>query len=62
MDLGEPDSSEALEGQNISKHFFREIVFRIRKKVQWPAETLSPEELTAFEVYRRDAGEVMITA
>ena len=62
MDLGEPDSSETLEVQNVSKHFFGEVVSRIRQKVQWPVTALSAEELAAFEVYRRDAGEVMITA
>ena len=62
MDLGEPDTSESLEVQNVSKHFFREVVSRIRQKVQWPVTALSAEELAAFEVYRRDAGEVMITA
>lgn len=62
MDLGEPDSSETMEVQNVSKQFFREIVSRIRNKVRWPVEPLNAEDLASFEVYRRDAGEVMITA
>jgi hypothetical protein len=62
MDLGEPDSSETMEVQNVSKQFFREIISRIRNKVRWPVEPLNAEDLAAFEVYRRDAGEVMITA
>jgi len=50
------------ESLAIAKHFFREITVRIRNKVRWPTDTLDPEDLASFEVYRRDAGEVMITA
>jgi hypothetical protein len=46
----------------IAKQFYKEAVNRIRAKVRWPVEQLNKEALSAFETYRRDAGEIMITA
>lgn len=48
----------------IAEAFFAQVVERVRNKVKWPMENdaLSQEEVGIFETYRRDAGEVMITA
>lgn len=55
----EPDSSSSWR---IAREFYREVVNRIRRKVTWPEIGLKKDERSAFEVYRRDAGEVMVTA
>ncbi|KAJ9116745.1 hypothetical protein QFC20_000680 [Naganishia adeliensis] len=47
---------------NIAKTFFSQAVNRLRVKMTMPTVTLKKEDQRAFEVYRRDAGEVMVTA
>jgi hypothetical protein len=49
---------------NIAKTFFSQAVNRLRVKMKMPLDTtqLRKEDHKAFEVYRRDAGEVMVTA
>lgn len=54
--------TETSPAWKIGRDFFGEAVARIRHKIRWPDENLSVEEIEAFEVYRRDAGEVMVTA
>lgn len=49
---------------NIAKTFFSQAVDRLRVKMRMPSDItqLKKEDYKAFEVYRRDAGEVMVTA
>ena len=47
---------------NIAKTFFSQAVNRLRIKMTLPTEALKKEDQKAFAVYRRDAGEVMVTA
>ncbi|KAJ9108122.1 hypothetical protein QFC19_002589 [Naganishia cerealis] len=49
---------------NIAKTFFTQAVNGLRRKMRMPSdgERLNKEDQRAFEVYRRDAGEVMVTA
>jgi hypothetical protein len=47
---------------NIAKGFFTQAVNRLRVKMMLPVEVLKKEDQKAFDVYRRDAGEVMVTA
>lgn len=48
---------------NIAKSFFSQAVNRLRGKMRIPMDSaLRKEDQRAFDVYRRDAGEVMVTA
>jgi hypothetical protein len=49
---------------NIAKTFFTQAVNGLRRKMRMPSdgEKLNKEDQKAFDVYRRDAGEVMVTA
>ncbi len=47
---------------NFARGFFREAAVRIRRKLRYPDRELTEDEREAFEIYRRDAGEVMVTA
>lgn len=49
---------------NIARTFFSQAVDRLRVKMKMPLDSsqLGKEDRKAFEVYRRDAGEVMVTA
>lgn len=62
----DPNFQEAYETSvawGIAKEFFREAVGVLQRKLQWPSEGVSSDdERIAFEVFRRDAGEVMVTA
>ncbi|KAJ9120790.1 hypothetical protein QFC22_002724 [Naganishia vaughanmartiniae] len=48
----------------IAKTFFTQAVNSLRRKMRMPpeGEKLNKEDRKAFDVYRRDAGEVMVTA
>ena len=54
----------------IAKHFFRELVSITRTKSRWPGHGEDPdglggldkEDREAFEIWRRDAGEVIVCA
>ncbi len=61
---------ETSENWGIAKGFFRELVAVIQRKVRWAGYAESSEGLggmdkedrEAFEVWRRDAGEVIVVA
>lgn len=62
----DPSFQEAYETSvawGVAKEFFREAVGVLQRKLQWPMEGVSTDdERVSFEVFRRDAGEVMVTA
>lgn len=63
------EAYETSEAWGIAKEFFRAAVYALQQKITWPAENEgggskieNQDERTTFELYRRDAGEVMVTA
>jgi len=48
----------------IAKHFFRELVEVTRRKVRWPDTfvEMDKEDKDSFDIWRVDAGEVIVGA
>jgi hypothetical protein len=64
-----PEFQEAYETSaawGIARDFFRAAVSAVNRKIRWPDEmdgkVLRGEDREKFEIYRRDAGEVLVTA
>ena len=57
---------ETAPAWSIAKSLFRELITVIRAKVRWPGDAdgtgLDKEDKEAFDIWRRDAGEVIVGA
>jgi hypothetical protein len=60
------DAYETSTAWGIARDFFRAAVTTLNRKIRWPDEVdghqMRKEDKEKFEVYRRDAGEVMVTS
>lgn len=45
-----------------ARDFFSAAVNALQTKLRWPDEILDKDDKEKYEIYRRDAGEVMVTA
>ncbi len=60
------ESYETSTAWGIARDFFQVAVSTVNRKIRWPDEMdgngSRKEDREKFEVYRRDAGEVLVTA